>query len=228
MGGEGGREARPLIACICHLFCQAGRTAGDSKEAAPWISLSAGDSGRQLRPSWAPGSWGQSRHKGQVHGAGHHPTPGPCVLALGAQEGPAGGSRDPCPGACSALQWWESGPALQPALCGLSQGSLYPPSPSPLYAQVPKRGEPVAWASPKTEVASKLSFPFYSYMGGTGPKGRAPAEEARLSGAPLAHGGTCPPLQSSGCVACSSGGLGLCFRKVWAPSFLHRRPPEGF
>lgn len=135
--------------------------------------VSAGDSGRQVGPSWAPGSWGQSRHKGQVHGAGQQPappTPGPCWLALGAREGRREGPEARALGACSALQWWEVGLHAASPLWTFP-GLPAPPSPSLLSAQVPKRGEPVAWASPKTKLASKLSFPFYSNVGGMGPKG---------------------------------------------------------
>lgn len=194
-----------------------GGAAGDSEEAAPWISLCL-----QLGLSRAPGSWGQSRHKSQVHGAGWQPAPPhpwPLLAGPGGPRRASGRGQRPTPWGLQCPPVVGSGPARRPALCGLSQGSPHPPSPSPLH-RFP-RGEPVAWASPKTGLTSKLAFPFCLCLGDMGPEGGVAAEEVRPSGAPLARGGTRPPLQSSGCVACSSVGCG-----AWVCASRRLGPPH--
>lgn len=161
-----------------------------AQEPGPWCWAAA-----STAPPLAPAGWPWGLRR--ASGRGQRPTP------WGLQCPPVVGS----------------GPARRPALCGLSQGSPHPPSPSPLH-RFP-RGEPVAWASPKTGLTSKLAFPFCSCMGGMGPKGGVAAEEVRPSGAPLARGGTRPPLQSSGCVACSSVGCG-----AWVCASRRLGPPH--
>lgn len=146
--------------------------------------VSAGDSGRQVGPSWAPGSWGQSRHKGQVHGAGQQPappTPGPCWLALGAREGPVGGSRGPCPGGLQCPPVVGSGPACCQPSVDFPRASG-PTQPQPTVCSSSQKRGACGLGIPQNKAGLEIVFSFLFKRGRHGPEGRAPAEEERLSG----------------------------------------------